>query len=244
MNAYLAFFYTRAHVEDNFALTPMVVTPELLIPMDRLDGDASMSFGNTRVSHLAMSRFESTYLPTIPVIADSRIGMRHGIIAASAAQHAAEDLSGVLAHGPDDILLLDLFLRGSKAYYDHNYSLSLVTHWTVVEKLINVLWKQLQNENIERDGQRFIDGNRKKRLADGRTFSASVMTEMLSLMSYIPLDVYTDIASIRKTRNDWMHGLNTVSANDAELASTVCERLLKQVKGYEMKASGVRRIHG
>lgn len=242
MNAYLAFFYTKVYLEDNLAITPMVVTPELLIPMNRLETDDGRSLGNYRVAHLAMSRFESTY--AFPPIVDPRIAMRLGPIPASVAHHAADDLSAAVAQGPDDILLLDLFLRGSKAYFDHNYSLSLVTHWTVAEKLINILWKHLQEDNKERAGEVFIDGNRRKRLNDGRTFTASVMSELLSFQGYIPQDVYTHLTLIRKARNDWMHDLKAVSADDAALASGVCEKLLKQVKGYEMRSAGFRRIHG
>jgi hypothetical protein len=170
--------------------------------------------------------------------------MRFGPIPASATQRAADDLSNVIVGGLEDVLLLDLFLRGSKAFYDHNYSLSLITHWTVAEKLLNVLWQQLQDDSRERGGQVFIDSNRRKRLNDGRTFTATVMSEMLSFAGYIPQDVYTNLTSARKARNDWMHNLKPVSADDASLASGVCEKLLKQVKGYDVRSAGLRRIHG
>lgn len=189
MNAYLAFFYTRIYLEDNLAIAPMVVTPELLIPMNRLETDDGLSLGNYRVTHLAMSRFESAY--ALPPLMDPRIRMRFGPISASVVQHAADDLSNVIAGGPEDILLLDLFLRGSKAYYDHNYSLSLITHWTVAEKLINTLWRQLKDNNIEAAERVPSENNRKNRHQGRRIPSAYDMIGELSSDGHIGQDVCT-----------------------------------------------------
>ena len=115
-------------------------------------------------------------------------------------------------HRDEGVLLVDLFLRASKAYQDHDHSLSHIKNWTIIERLINDLWKQLQEDYKTRDGAIFIGGERKKRLQDGRTFTASVMSEMLSFLDYLPKDIYDDMTKIRKTRNEWMHGLKVVDA--------------------------------
>ncbi|MFJ8965852.1 hypothetical protein ACIRG5_41330 [Lentzea sp. NPDC102401] len=245
MNAFNVFFYSRLIEAAHATTDRMVVTPELLISSESLDTEDGQSFGNTRVSHLAMSRYVSTYNPVRPYGFDDRIHHRFPVVPKAVVESAIDDLSDLMGRGEkEDIYLLDLFLRASKAYQDHNHSLSVITYWAVIERLVNVLWQQMQADNKTRDGQAFIEGARKKRLEDGRTFSASVMTEILSLMSYLPLDVYNDLAAVRKVRNNWMHSLAPVTAQDAEKANSVCEKLLKQVKGYVVNGASGRRIHG
>lgn len=240
MNAYLAFFYSRRILEERHGTERMVVTPELVIPVDQLDTLGGSSFNNARVTELVMSRHPTTYGP----LGVMRLMHRDGPVPATVAEHAADDLANLMSQNTvEDIFLVDLFLRASKAYQDHNFSLSVITYWAVVEKLINVLWVRLQVDNKERDGKVFIDGARKKRLMDGRTFSASVMSEMLSFADYISHETYTDLSAIRKVRNDWMHSLKPVTAKDAELANGVCEQLLEQVKGYVVRGASGRRIY-
>src|SRR6266404_4455155 len=55
MNTYLAFMYSRLLGEVKLSIDRMVITPELVISLDSLDDNSGMGFGNTRVSHLALS---------------------------------------------------------------------------------------------------------------------------------------------------------------------------------------------
>ena len=245
MNAYLAYFYTQQILIENVARPRMVVTPELTITMDGFGHQPSQGFGNQRVSHLATSSFEMTYPSHIPHHMDSRINMRGLPISAQVAEAAAADLSMLIEqHGVDGVMLVDLYLRASKAFQDYNHSLSVITYWTIIERLVNDLWKQMQHDHASRDNDIFIDGTRRKRLADGRTYTASVMTEMLSFLDYISKDIYDDVSAVRKCRNDWTHDLKPVDADVSMLANSVCERLLNEVKDLTLKGATGLSMHG
>ena len=69
-----------------------------------------------------------------------------------------------------------------------------------IEKLINELWAKYKADNKERDGRTFISGERAKRLDDGRSFTASVISEILSFANYIDYDLYADMSKVRKRR--------------------------------------------
>jgi hypothetical protein len=238
MNAYLAFFYTQQLQIDKLSGRRMVITPELIISMDKMEENSSQGYGNQRVSHLATSRFEATYSSKVPPLFDSRINMRGLPISVEVVQAAAVDLSDLVErHGDDGIMLVDLYLRASKAFQDHNHSLSVIDYWTVVERMVNELWDAMIKDES-------ITGQRRERLEDSRTFTAAVMIEILALLKRIATDLYEDITKVRQARNRWMHTLKTVTAEDAILANTVCERLLEQVKGLTLKGSTGRWLHG
>lgn len=245
MNAFLAFFYTQELKRDNFSRERMVVTPELTIAMDSLGPMSSQGYGNQRVSHLTQSRFPSTYRQDIPYSMDNRIMMRGVPVSVEVVEAAVTDLEKLArVYGDEGILLVDLHLRASKAYQDHDHSLSLINNWTIIERLLNELWSRLQVDYETRDGTQFISKERRKRLQDGRTFSASVMSEMLSFLDYLPKDIYDDMSKIRKTRNEWMHGLKIVGPDTSELAGSVSQRMMNLVKNIEIRGTTGRRIHG
>src|SRR6266536_286403 len=233
MNAFLAFFYTNEHRLSQFERDRMVVTPELVISMH---GDG-MGFGTQRVSQLVLSSYESTYRPQVPAIFDDRIMFRGKPVPLEVVAKTADELDQLLASDTSDgLLLADLFLRSSKSYQDQNHSFALIINWTITEKLIQELWQVYQRDNKDRDGRRFITKERAKRLDDGRTFTAAVITEMLSFAQYISAELYADICIVRKKRNDWIHSLvSGISSDDARKAADVSSRLLQQVRGIELE---------
>ena len=244
MNAFLMFLYTAVFEDSKFMMERMVVTPELVISLDSLNDDSGMGFGNSRVSHLALSSFRSTYRSGLPFAMDDRIMTRH-LVSLRAVEQAMLGLDGFLKQGTDDGLLLsDLCLRASKAYQDHNYSLALITNWAVIEQLLQATWRRYQEDNSSRDGKKFIDGPRKTRLRDGRTFSSAVIAEMLSFAGYIGHDNYTDLTMVRKSRNDWIHGLKKTTVADAQLSGSLCDKLMLEVKGVKVTNLTGLRIHG
>ncbi|WP_124712549.1 hypothetical protein [Mycolicibacterium nivoides] len=247
MNAFLAFFYTRLITVEQRGVERMVVTPDMTIAMDNLDGTSGAGFGNPRVSHLVMSRYPGTYMIGPPADFDSRLSHRvqSPAVALDCLQAAVDDLSRLIENDDDEgVVIVDLFLRAAKAYQDHNHSLSLISYWTIIERLINRLWQRMQSENRTRDSVEFIDGKRSKRLNDGRTFTAAVMSEMLSFQGYLDLETYNEIATIRRARNNWMHSLKMVGSDDSQTANSVCERLLKQVMDVTVIGASGRTLHG
>ncbi|BBY25204.1 hypothetical protein [Mycobacterium stomatepiae] len=242
MNTYLAFFYTRHMEIDQWTMERMVVSPATCFSMHSLE--SGIGGGSPSVFRLAASSFAHTYAG--PPFFDMRILNRPPKpVSAEVVQNAANDLSTFIDnHGDEGILLIDLFLRASIAFQDHNHSLSLTSSWTVIEKLINDLWRRMQQDHQSRQGEQFIDAKRRERLQDGRTFTASVMSEMLSFMEYIPKDLYDDVSKVRVARNKWMHSLKSVNAQEAMVANSVCERFLKEVMGVTLIGATGRTLRG
>jgi len=244
MNTYLAFMYSRLLGEVKLSIDRMVITPELVISLDSLDDNSGMGFGNTRVSHLALSSFPSTYRTGLPFSMDDRVSMR-AIVPLNVVKEAAKDLKALLKdYDVDGLVLCDLFLRASKAYQEHNYSLALITNWAVIENLLQNLWRQYQDDNATRDGKLFIDSKRREKLQDSRTFTAAVVIEALSLNSVITHELYPRLSEIRKARNDWTHDLKKISADTAHLSTASCEEMFGVVKNITLRGQTGLKLHG
>jgi hypothetical protein len=246
MNAFLGFFYSNELNTAHFARQCMVVTPELRLPLDSLDGNSGMGFGNQSVAHLAMSRFASSYRPGLPIMMDGRICFRGAPVGTDIIDQALTDLDTVIrSEDKDGLGLLELFLRSGKSYQDHNHALAVINYWAIIERLLQELWTNYQKINEQRDGEVFISGGRKKRLNDGRTFTAAVITETLSFGGLLPLDLYTKLNRVRKIRNDWMHGTKLgVTGPEARVATEACEGMFKLVRSIDVKGSQSLQLHG
>jgi len=224
INSFLALLYTWCLVEQRHLVDRMVATPELLISMDKLSDDSAMGFGNQRVSHLALSSFESTYLRDRPIGFDDRLTFRNFELPVEAISHVVASLSQLLDNrGLDGLLLVDIFLRASKSFQDHNCPAALIDYWAVCERLIQEMWAKFQTDN------QIVDKKRRDRLNDPRTFTAAVTTEVLAFSGSIAVELYEQISNVRRARNDWIHGLKApVSASDAVEAAGVCRDLIRK----------------
>jgi hypothetical protein len=246
MNAFLVFFYAKEMELAHFSRSWMVVTPELRIPLDSLDGNTGMGFGNSSVAHLASSRFDSSYRPGLPISMDGRISFRGMAVDKSVVNKALDELENVMTSSvPDGLGLLELFLRAGKSYQDHNHAAAVISYWGIIERLLHELWIKFQDDNETRDGSSFVSAERKRRLSDGRTFTAAVITEQLSFGDRLPLDLYRKLNKVRKTRNDWMHGTkDRVSAADARTAAEACKGMFKLVRSIQVAVPAGLRLHG
>jgi hypothetical protein len=158
---------------------------------------------------------------------------------------ALEICGGVEALQPSNRLgLLELFLRAGKSYQDHNHAAAVISYWGIIERLLHELWSDFQDDNETRDGSPFVSAERKRRLNDGRTFTAAVITEQLSFGNRLPLDLYRKLNKVRKIRNDWMHGTrNRVSGADARAAAEACQGMFKLVRSIQVAAPAGLRLH-
>ena len=235
MNAFLALLYTNLGRYHR-----MMVTPELVLYLGDVDHPANiMAFRSRSLEYLTRSNDPISYNQNLSPMYDVRISERQGTVRLSDLRTTTDKLAEIMDAFPSDgLLLLDLFLRGSKAYQDHSYSSCLITNWAITEKLLQELWAKYQVDNRIRDGKPFITGQRLKRLQDGRTYTAAIIAEILSLSSYIDDGLYIDLGNVRKARNDWMHSLKgMIYQGDAKLATGVCERMFMQVRKLSLKGA-------
>ena len=234
MNAFLAFMYTRDLRHGSLARKIMTVTPEVLISMVNIDTISGL--GSQRVSQLYLLASQAENSSSNEYLfADERVMGRIGI-AKEIVEMAADDLAALMRAYPEDgVLVADLVLRAGKAGQDHNYSAALITYWAITEKMLQELWQKYQDDNRERDGKPFISNVRKKRLNDGRNYTAAVISEILSLVGYLDIELYHEISYIRVKRNDWMHNLGgKISNEDAAKAGDVATKLLENVRGISL----------
>jgi len=247
LNAHLACLHTALSRLQNRALERMVISPSDLISLKSLD-DTGMSFGDNRVLALALARYPSTYAPGVPATLDWRIVHRSLIVEVETVAESFQLLSSILrSPDPDALFLTDLYLRSCKAHEDHNYSLSLVTAWTIAENLLHRLWRHYVGENRLRQTADtklvFINRDRRDKLMDSRHFGASVISEILSLADQLPFELYQKLSEARDARNRWLHELRPVSRDDGLRAVETAEQMLRMVDEIDLKLSLVSRLH-
>lgn len=145
-------------------------------------------------------------------------------------------LTSILNHKEKDTLqLVLLYARSSSSYEEHDFNLSLITAWAVIERLIQVLWSGYIEVNRERpSGQTFINKKRKERLEDHRQYTVASIVEILSLTNTIPMSLYEEINEIRVARNHWMHGLETITQLQSQNAIRLASEMLRLIYSIEL----------
>ncbi len=149
-------------------------------------------------------------------------------------------LDDLLQRNDADLLaVIDLYAHSIHALDDHNYGLAVSLAWTVTEKLLLKMWHAYVDTNRQRTigGVQvpFINEERKKvLLAKGGSYTASVKSEILSLLDVLPFDIYGDMKTVRQGRNDWMHSLKPATLKTARQAVDVARRMLAHVEGIDL----------
>lgn len=248
LNAHLACLYTAIGTLQNYCHHKMAVSPGDLVTAKSLD-DGGMGFGDPRTGWLVLAQYPNTYAPEVPVQADLRVFFRILVIEIPTLKQSFDLLDSILRHPhPDSLLIADLHMRSCKAYEDHNYALCLITSWAVTERLLQTLWTRYLDQNREKhiDGTSVtvINADRKSKLTETRDFTASVISEILSLTEQLPFDLYKDLSTIRKARNNWIHDLKPVPREAAGLSIETSERVLELVEGLKLKVPLVSQISG
>jgi hypothetical protein len=236
LNAHLVCLHTALSRGQNFVLPKMVVSPLDLISLRSLD-DTELSVGESAAAVLAAARYGPTHAR-----------FRVIVIEINTVHESFQLLDTILQHEtPYALLIADLYARACKAYEDHNYGLCLVTAWAIIEKLLQQIWTRYVEANRQReiDGAEeiFINKDRRKRLTEGRDFTASMISEILSLMDYLPFELYRELSTVRQARNNWIHSLEPVSRGDAERSVRVTEQMLKLVDGINLEVPLYAQIH-
>ena len=65
--------------------------------------------------------------------------------------------------------------------------------------------------------EKFINFTRMQKLT-GRDFTASIVSEILSLNGLLPFEQYKLTVNVRQTRNDWLHKLSSINRVDSAKA--------------------------
>lgn len=236
MNCYLACLYTSIVEIDGYSMTKMLVTPRSLVAVR----EDSMSFGGPD----AWGSFAHRYQKTRGVNATGLL-TRHNVLSLEVLDRSFELLDLLLLEKDDNLLVLtELLLRSVAALEDHDFPLGLVTAWAVCEFLTQRLWQVYISHNSERKGVRFLDAERVRRLKDGRTYTAAVILEVLSLEDVLPLSLYKRLTTVRTARNGWLHQLRPIGREDAQQSVEAAQEMLKMVEHLDWRLHPAIAVHG
>lgn len=139
---------------------------------------------------------------------------------------SATDVATVAAGDRD--LLAEMILHAFALHSSGRLESSMVTAWTVAERCLNELWDQYIKRQSDRGVANVSHGRRDK--LRGTAFTASVVSEILSLAGELSHEDYEKMSAVRKKRNDWVHKLTTIESNDAAAAIVVAQAMLRVAK--------------
>lgn len=215
------------------------VTPhDLLSHSADDDPHHGIGFKSDRDADLHMARYASAYVPLYPKTFDRRIQGRMLTIETATLTDSFEQLQRLMAFDSKTPLrLASLFNFAIVSLQDYDYPRSLITLWAIIERLLDAKWTEYigsqRKRNIDGEETVFINSDRVKKL-DGRDYTASVRTEVLSLLDCLSFDAYKKMESVRRARNGWMHELRDVKMSDAAEAVQVAAELFDSVYRFQL----------
>lgn len=136
---------------------------------------------------------------------------------------SATDVATVAAGDRD--LLAEMILHAFALHSSGQLESSLVTAWTVAERCLNELWDQYIKRHSDRAVTK-VSRDRRDKL-HGTAFTASVVSEILSLAGELSHEDYERMAVVRRKRNDWVHKLTTIEPDDAAAAIVLAQAMLR-----------------
>jgi hypothetical protein len=227
---------------QNWSLPFQSVTPhDLLSPAADDDPHQAVGFKSDRDADLHMARYALTYVPWYPKTSDRRIQGRMLTIERGTIVDSFAQLERLLSYEPKTPLrLTSLFNFAIVSLQDHDYPRSLITSWAIIERLLDEKWNSYiasqRKRNIDGKETVFINADRVKKLG-GRDYTASVRTEVLSIVDSLSFGAYQKVENARRVRNGWMHELRDVQMSDASEAIQVAAELFNSVFRFQLPTS-------
>lgn len=241
LNAYLACFFAAqrqcAYATDmyyKFRLGPddLLAMSDLLAPIDDFAGP-----------HGSTLRHAAAYARTQIGQASDSTGEQ------SLSQHRQRDdllltvvedsmaLLEAILPNPAALTAANLLLHATRAAEETDFSTALVTAWAIAEKGVVTLWRRhldsRRPELVGVDAVPVVNATR-RRILEGRDYTASVIIESLSLLGEISNDLYEHLTAARRARNSWLHELGPVDADDVIHAMSAAEALIYAIHGVEL----------
>ncbi len=215
------------------------VTPhDLLWQAADDDPHQGVGFKSDRDVDLYMARSALAYVPWYPKTVDRRIQGRMLTIERVTIADSFAQLERLLSYeSKKPLRLSSLFNFAIVSLQDHDYPRSLITSWVIIEGLLDEKWNSYiasqRKRNIDGEETVFINVDRVKKLG-GRDYTASVRTEVLSIVDNLSFGAYQKVENARRVRNGWMHELRDVQMSDASEAIQVAAELFDSVFGFQL----------
>lgn len=153
-------------------------------------------------------------------------------------ERAAEVFSSVHERFQEKTLELLPLLHISALHYENlEFSSCLLIGWSVVEALQNRLWMQtISTVSTLKGGHTRVNAERRKRL-NGRDYTASVVSQVLSLMGKIDDSRLGALDAARGARNKFAHELAVVSPEAAAQPLSIAASMIAEEAGCAFKVS-------
>ena len=134
----------------------------------------------------------------------------------------------------DSIEILKLTYLACHQYAVHEFSSAHIIAWTVVEKLLNVMWNDLLREVDAKNGGHTAMSKDRKATLRGRDYSASVVSQLLSLNGKVDDDILARLDAARRKRNAFAHSMEPIASNDAGRAIRLATDLMTELVGFRV----------
>lgn len=133
---------------------------------------------------------------------------------------------------------LSVLAKCVNEYIVGNYQVSIVNAWFLCERELSDRWNTfLNSKNIEyKDKSKRINSERRK-LLNGRDFTAGVVSNILELVDIVSHDDLKILNEVRKTRNDIAHGLDKKEYDhkDCWSAILIASKLILEKESFHLK---------
>ena len=166
---------------------------------------------------------------TLPIAYQPMFLGRRLVTAGAISEMADTYFKVVAAHGA--IKAYAGIARAVSAYKITNYETSLVFSWFLIEELLNMQWDDYLKKKSKESNGKFQRINKGRRdLLNGRDYTASVRSNILELAGCLEFELFSDINTIRKRRNQIVHQQRgvTVDCEDTQLAIFTALKMAEQ----------------
>ena len=246
MNAHSICLKAAIRERQKFGIPATWVSPHGVVHMsDANDSLQSVSFKSQWDSYQYSARYGSQYGASLPPQFDPRVGLRSLVVVEESLRDAVDRLESCVEKVNDGALkLCSLINLAVNSLEDHDYPRCLVTCWVVIEAFLNKKWQDYLRQCTSRDvsgGRTFINKDRFKKLTSN-DYTASIITENLSLVGKLSFEEYSLVEEVRRTRNKWMHELADVPIDKASIALRAAAELFKSEFSVELPSGTSLRL--
>ena len=129
---------------------------------------------------------------------------------------------------------LALFHQSSYQYRMHQFASAHLTAWTITEQVISIIWRDYQS-SVSSGPQATTNMSKARRdILNGRDFTASVITQVLSLARKVSDEQLSKLDRARRDRNNFAHSLVPISGEAAQNALQIASEMLSGVIGVRI----------
>lgn len=238
MNAHALCLKTSIVTKQNVYVAATNISPHGVLHISNTDGaPKAISFKRQLDSYRYSARLKSQYNPRLLVLFDPRIGHRMCFVSEETICDAVKCLEKCMEQERNGALkFCSMINYAISSLEDHDYPKCLVTCWVVIEAFLNKKWiAHLESVRALKtpEGEVEMSKQRIKKLTSN-DYTASIITENLSLLGCLSFEQYALIEEARRARNKWMHELADVPINTAQNALKVASLLFKSEFAVEL----------